>query len=119
MAYGGINKLMPPRKSGGTPRVSTRSSLNVETGQADAGRDGRTCLARPDSQAQTRTGKYLGLCIVTDIRRYIDRYDVIYLSAEGFADISIYIGCDIYDISKCLPTASDVASSSLRTPRRT
>ena len=38
---------------------------------------------------------YLGLCIDTDIRRYIDRYDIIYLSAEGFADTSIYIGGDI------------------------
>ena len=28
--------------------------------------------------------KLLGLCIDTDIRRYIDRYDIIYLSAEGF-----------------------------------
>ena len=31
----------------------------------------------------------------TDIRRYIDRYDIIYLSAEGFVDTSIYIGGDI------------------------
>ena len=28
--------------------------------------------------------KKLGLCIDTDIRRYIDRYDIIYLSAERF-----------------------------------
>ena len=26
--------------------------------QADAGRDCRTCLARPNSQARTQTGKY-------------------------------------------------------------
>ena len=26
--------------------------------QADTGRDGQTCLARPDSQARTGTGKY-------------------------------------------------------------
>ena len=26
--------------------------------QADAGRDGRACLARPNSQARTGTGKY-------------------------------------------------------------
>ena len=37
----------------------------------------------------------LGLCIDTDIRRYIDRYDIIYLSAEGFLDTSVYIGGDI------------------------
>ena len=33
-------------------------SLRVENEQADAGRDGRTCLARPNSQARTGTGKY-------------------------------------------------------------
>ena len=32
--------------------------LNVENEEADAGRDGRTCLACPYSQARTRTGKY-------------------------------------------------------------
>ena len=37
--------------------VSSRFSLSVN-GQADAGRDGRTRLARPNSQAQTGTGKY-------------------------------------------------------------
>ena len=31
---------------------------SVENEQADAGRDGRTRLARPNSQAQTGTGKY-------------------------------------------------------------
>ena len=30
----------------------------MENEQADAGRNGRTRLARPNSQAQTRTGKY-------------------------------------------------------------
>ena len=30
----------------------------VENEQDDAGRDGRTRLARPKSQARTRTGKY-------------------------------------------------------------
>ena len=38
--------------------VSTRFSLVVEHEQDDAGRGGRTCLARPNSQAHTRTGKY-------------------------------------------------------------
>ena len=33
-------------------------SLNVENEQADAGRNGRTRLARPNSQARTGTGKY-------------------------------------------------------------
>ena len=34
-------------------RVSTRLSLGVKNERTDAGRDGRTCLARPNSQAQT------------------------------------------------------------------
>ena len=35
-----------PRKSGGIPEVSCRFGLRVENEQADAGRDGRTRLAR-------------------------------------------------------------------------
>ncbi|CAM9349455.1 unnamed protein product, partial [Ascophyllum nodosum] len=35
-----------------------RFSLSVENEQADAGRDGRTRLARPNYQARTVTGKY-------------------------------------------------------------
>ena len=30
----------------------------MENEQADAGRDGRTCLARPNSQARPGIGKY-------------------------------------------------------------
>ena len=37
--------------------MSTRFSLGVERARADAGRDGRTRLARPNSQARTGTGK--------------------------------------------------------------
>ena len=33
-------------------------SLNIENDQADPGRDGRTRLAKPNSQARTGTGKY-------------------------------------------------------------
>ena len=58
MAYGGINKWIAPQKPGATPWVSTRFSLSVEDKQADAGRDGRTRLARPISQSRTRTGEY-------------------------------------------------------------
>ena len=58
MANGGINKWIPPRKSGGIPQVCTIFSRSMENEQADAGRDGRTCLARLNSQAQTGTGKY-------------------------------------------------------------
>ena len=36
-----------------------RFSLTVENERADAGRDGRTRLARPNSQARTETGKSL------------------------------------------------------------
>ena len=46
-------------KRGGIPCLSTRFSMSVENEQADAGRDGQTCLARPNSQARTETGKYL------------------------------------------------------------
>ena len=58
MAYGGINKWMPSWKSGGIPRVSARFSLSVENEQADAGRHGRTRLARPSFQARAETGEY-------------------------------------------------------------
>ena len=52
----GIHKWTPPRKAGG---ISTRFSLSAENEQADAGRDSRTCFARPSSQeAPTGTGKY-------------------------------------------------------------
>ena len=34
-----------------------QTQLSVEIEQADAGRDGGTCLARPIPQARTRTGK--------------------------------------------------------------
>ena len=36
----------------------TIALLSVEDEQADAGRDGRIRLARPNSQARTGTGKY-------------------------------------------------------------
>ena len=52
------NKWTPSRKLGGTPSVSTRFSLSKENEQARAGRDGRTRLARPSSQARTGTGKF-------------------------------------------------------------
>ena len=38
-------------------------SLSVGNEQADAGRDSRTCLARPSSQARTGTGKYHFRCL--------------------------------------------------------
>ena len=59
MAVDGINEwtMTPSRKAGGSPRENTRFSLCVEDEQADAGRDGQTCLARSNSQARTATGK--------------------------------------------------------------
>ena len=62
MAVGGIiNKWTPPRKARGIPGVRTRFSLmrHVENEQADAGRDGQTCLARPNSQARTGAEKHI------------------------------------------------------------
>ena len=41
-------------KSGRSPASKHKFSLSVKIGQADAGRDGRLCLARPNSQ--TRKG---------------------------------------------------------------
>ena len=53
MADGGLDVLTlwtPPRKSGGIPRrLSTRFSLGMHNEQADAGWDGRTRRARPNS----------------------------------------------------------------------
>ena len=52
-------KRKSPRKARLISRVSTRFSLSVENEQADPGRDGRTRLARPNSQARTGTGKMI------------------------------------------------------------
>ena len=59
MAYGGLNKYMDGAAELGRNPVS-KHQIEPECGeeQADAGRDCRTRLARPDSQARTRTGKY-------------------------------------------------------------
>ena len=45
---------------GKNPVVSKHQQIQAEYGdeQADARRDGRTRLARPNSQARTHTGKY-------------------------------------------------------------
>ena len=58
MAYGGSNKLMDAAAELGRNPVS-KHQIQPEYGdeQADAGRDCRTHLARPNSQAQTGTGK--------------------------------------------------------------
>ena len=56
MTYGGINKWMSPWKSGGSLQKSTRFSMSVENERTDAGWDGQTCLARPNSQARTGQG---------------------------------------------------------------
>ena len=53
----GLSKWTPPKKATGISRVRIRLSLSAENEQADAGRDCRTCLARPNSQARTGTGK--------------------------------------------------------------
>ena len=50
-----IEKMTPSPKAAEIPRVSATFSLSVENEWADAGRDGRTCLARPNSQARTGT----------------------------------------------------------------
>ena len=58
MTDGGLNKYMnAAAEIGRILRVSTIISLSIENEQTDAGRDGQTCLARPNSQARTGTGK--------------------------------------------------------------
>ena len=49
------NEWMPSRNSGGIPLASTRFSLEYGDEQADARWDRRTRLAKPNSQARTRT----------------------------------------------------------------
>ena len=59
MAYGGLNKYMDTAVELGRDPVS-KHQIQPEYGDelTDAGRDCRTRLARPNSQAQTGTGKY-------------------------------------------------------------
>ena len=60
MAYDGIDKQMDAAAELGRKPVS-KHQIQPEYGdeQADSGRNCRTRLARPNSQARTRTGKYL------------------------------------------------------------
>ena len=59
MAYGGSNKYMDAAAELGRNPVS-KHQIQPEHGdeQADAGRDCRNRLARPNSQAGTWTGEY-------------------------------------------------------------
>ena len=58
MAYGGLNKQMDAAAELGRSPVS-KHQIQPEYGdkKTDAGRDGQTRLARPNSQARTGTGK--------------------------------------------------------------
>ena len=56
VVVGGM-KMDAVAESGKNSVSKTRFSLSVENLWADAGRDGRTRLARPNSQARTGTGK--------------------------------------------------------------
>ena len=59
MANGGLNKYIDAAAELGRNSLS-KHKIQPEYGdeQADAGRDCRTRLARPKSQARTRTGEY-------------------------------------------------------------
>ena len=59
MAYDGLKKLMDAAAEPGRNPVS-KHQIEPEYGdeQANAGLDCRTRLARPSSQARTRTGQY-------------------------------------------------------------
>ena len=56
MAYDGLNKYMHAAEIGSNPVSKRQIQLEYGDEKADAGRDGRTRLARPNSQAQTGTG---------------------------------------------------------------
>ena len=58
MVYGGRYIWTRLRTLGGIPGVSTRFSVSIENEQADTGRDGQTCLTKPNFQARTGTGKF-------------------------------------------------------------
>ena len=59
MAYGGLNLFIDAAAELGRNSVSKHQiQLKYGDEQADAERDCRTRLARPNSQARTRTGKY-------------------------------------------------------------
>ena len=60
MAYGSLNKYMDAAAEIGRNPVS-KHQVQPEYGdeRVEAGRDCRTCLARPNYQARTGTGKYL------------------------------------------------------------
>ena len=59
MAYGGLNKYMDAAAETGRNRASKHQiQPELENEQANAGRDGRICLARPISQARTGRGTY-------------------------------------------------------------
>ena len=59
MAYGGSNKIMEAAAELGRNPVSEHQiQPEYVDEQADARRDCRNRLARPNSQARTRTGEY-------------------------------------------------------------
>ena len=59
MAYGGLNKQMDAAAElGRNPASKHQAQPEYGDEQADAGRGCQTHLARPNSQARTRTGKY-------------------------------------------------------------
>ena len=58
MAYGGLNKYMDAAAElGRNPASKQQIQPQYAHEQADAGRDCRARLARPNSQARTRTGE--------------------------------------------------------------
>ena len=78
MAYGGLNKSMDAAAELGRNPVSMHQiQPEYEDEQADEGRNCRTRLARPNSQARTRTGKIfifpvqLTTCRVGNLTRLI------------------------------------------------
>ena len=89
MAYGGKNKRTPPR-------VCTRFSLSMENEQADAGQDGQTCLARPNSQARTGIGIFFLVHLTTNRIGNLTRlmYTLLYVMTIHTHKRKIY--CNVY-----------------------
>ena len=83
----------PPRKTGEIPWVSTEFSPSICNEQADAGRDGRNRLARPNSLARTGTGKMNHFPSSTDHEQdwqpyQVDPYSAInYLGRPGSSEV--------------------------------
>ena len=89
--------------------------MSVENEQADAGRDGRTCLARPNSRARTGTG-IIFPCSADheqDSQPYpVDQYHG--LGCSGWNKVGFYEGTSVepreqVNIAASIPSVKETA----------